>query len=328
MENIHFPALSHDFPGLSPPDNLHRHRHRSFLYVLCVLTTNKWITVFGEKNRVYVTSPDNTWKNVSLLSRLNAITFAEATIYANTERHILIVDDDTAVLMLLQQVFEQAGYRVTQAANGKQLRALLAKEQPDLVVLDVNLPDDSGFTLAQEIRHRCQAGIIMLTGRSGDVDRLAGLELGADDYITKPFNDRELLTRARNLLRRIPLAGDTNRGTRQQGFRFGQWRFFPYKHLLVTDDGNSMVLTRAESDLLLTLVMRPHLVFSREHLLDAIHGRSANSGARTIDVLILRLRRKLGDDPRSPSFIATVPGTGYYFAHDMEAIGEEAAPAD
>ncbi len=257
--------------------------------------------------------------------RLHVIVFPEAAIYANTERHILVVDDDSAVLMLLQQVFEQAGYRVSQAENGKQLRTCLTAEQPDLVVLDVNLPDDNGFTLAQEIRQCSQAGIIMLTGRSGDVDRLIGLELGADDYITKPFNERELLTRARNLLRRIPIGGNDN-NARQQGFHFGDWSFYPYKHLLTTAAGASTILTRAESDLLLTLVTRPHLVFSREHLLDAIHGRSVNSGARTIDVLILRLRRKLGDDPRTPTFIATVPGTGYYFAHEVDAIGAELTP--
>jgi two-component system torCAD operon response regulator TorR len=227
------------------------------------------------------------------------------------DRHVLLVDDDPVVLALLVGLFRQEGYRVSEARDGRELRAELAKGAPDLVVLDLNLPDESGFVLAQEVRARTQAGLIMLTGRQEAVDRLNGLELGADDYVTKPFDERELLVRARNLLRRVPHPAGPQR---QYVFRFADWCFHPFKHLLESSLGGRVNLTRAESDLLHALLSRPQVVHSRQQLLDAIHGRSGNAGDRTIDVLILRLRRKLGDDPKAPQLIATVPGTGYYFA--------------
>lgn len=230
---------------------------------------------------------------------------------ADTDRRVLLVDDDPVVLTLLSELFNREGYRVTQARDGHAMRAALAANPPDLVVLDLNLPDESGFVLAREVRARTQAGLIMLTGRREEVDRLKGLELGADDYVTKPFNERELLVRARNLLRRVPAAAEP---PRQYTYSFAGLTFHPFKHLLELGGGERVNLTRAESDLLHALVTRPQVVHSRQQLLDAIHGRANNTGDRTIDVLILRLRRKLGDDSKAPRLIATVPGTGYYFA--------------
>jgi two-component system torCAD operon response regulator TorR len=229
------------------------------------------------------------------------------------KRHILLVDDDAVILALLSQVFRQEGFEVTEAPDARALRAALAREAPDLIILDINLPDESGFVLAQEIRTRSETGIIMLTSRNEEVDRLVGLELGADDYVTKPFNERELVVRARNLLRRIPdFKAQTDR-LHDRVFRFEGWSFLPLKHRVECDTTRTN-LTRAESVLLSTLLTRPGTVYTRQQLLDAIHGGEADSGDRTVDVLILRLRRKLNDDPRAPRLITTVPGVGYYFS--------------
>jgi two-component system torCAD operon response regulator TorR len=235
-----------------------------------------------------------------------------------SDRHVLLVDDDPVVLALLVGLFSNAGYRVSEARDGRALRAALAADSPDLVVLDINLPDESGFVLAREVRARTRAGLIMLTCRTQAVDRLNGLELGADDYLTKPFDEQELLVRARNLLRRVP--SDAGVLQRQYTYRFAGWCFDPFKHLLEPAVGEQVNLTRAESDLLHALLARPQVVHSRQQLLDAIHGRGGGSaGDRTVDVLVLRLRRKLGDDPKAPQLIATVPGTGYYFAGAVAA---------
>jgi two-component system torCAD operon response regulator TorR len=155
----------------------------------------------------------------------------------------------------------------------------------------------------------------MLTARREDVDRLIGLEVGADDYVSKPFNERELVVRARNLLRRVPLATAHAEKLQQTTCRFAGWRFFPFQQRL-EKDGAQVNLTRAESVLLSALVARPGTVLSRQQLRDTIQS-GGESGDRTIDVLILRLRRKLHDDPRAPQLIATVPGMGYYFSSSV-----------
>ena len=222
------------------------------------------------------------------------------------------------MLTLLCGLFTQNGYKVSEARTGNEMRKVLAVQAPDLVILDLNLPDESGFVLARELRASCEAGLIILTARQEGLDRLIGLEMGADDYLTKPVDERELLVRVRNLLKRIPAEphmGTTD--TAQLTFRFDGWRFLPFRHNLISQSDEIVRLTRAESDLLHALLERPGAVQTRQQLIDAIHGHNVSTTERTIDVLVLRLRRKLGDEPRAPRYIMTLPGTGYYFAGEV-----------
>jgi two-component system torCAD operon response regulator TorR len=227
------------------------------------------------------------------------------------ERHVLLVDDDAVLLSFLTRLFRQTGFRVSEARDGRAMRKVLAEDPPDLVILDINLPDESGLVLAREVRTTTRAGIIMLTARQEDVSRMVALEMGADNYLTKPFREQELMVLVRNLMRRVP-AQASNDDPADASYSFAEWRFFPHRQLLTAGD-TQVALTRAEAMMLGAFIAEEGNVLTREQLLDAIHGRATGSGDRTIDVIILRLRRKLNDDPRAPRFIVTAPGVGYYF---------------
>ena len=235
---------------------------------------------------------------------------------ASDSTHVLIVEDDDVARTKLAGYLESAGYRVSEAIDGRGLREVLGGGPVDLVLLDINLPGEDGLELTRFIRSSCDVGIILVTGRTDDVDRIVGLEIGADDYITKPFNPRELLARVKTLLRRTTARAAPMADTRT--FRtFSGWRFDTRARRLVSPSGDKVVLTRAEFELLNALIADPGAVLTRERLLGCITHRSWDPGDRTVDVLVRRLRRKLEVDPTSPELIITVHGEGYMFAAEV-----------
>ncbi|MBF0373104.1 MAG: response regulator transcription factor [Alphaproteobacteria bacterium] len=219
--------------------------------------------------------------------------------------HILVVDDDPAVRALVAALLGAAGHRVTQAADGLEMRGVLDADEVDLILLDLMLPDADGTALAREVRARSGVGIIMLTSRTGPDDRAGGLEGGADDYVTKPFYPRELLARVRNVL-------DRTRGRPAPAgevWRFEGWAL-DIENRSLTGPSGPADLTPAEFDLLALLVTRAGRILGRDRLVTALSGSEADTGPRAIDILISRLRRKLGD----PALIETCRGHGYRFA--------------
>ncbi|MFM5402882.1 two-component system response regulator TorR [Aeromonas veronii] len=232
--------------------------------------------------------------------------------------HILVVEDDAVTREKLTGYFEREGYRVTAVENGQEMRAVLAEQPVDLVMLDINLPGEDGLLLTRELRARSTVGIILVTGRSDAVDRIVGLEMGADDYVTKPFELRELLVRVKNLLWRISLAAaaPSEPAVADDAVRFGLWRFdIPRRQL--SKDGVPVRLTKAEYEVLVALVAHAGRVLSRERILTLISHRGDGPSDRTIDVLIRRLRGKMEADPRDPQLFVTVHGEGYLFAGEI-----------
>jgi two-component system, OmpR family, response regulator len=235
--------------------------------------------------------------------------------------HILVIDDDREIRDLLARFLEKQQIRVTAARDGKDARRAWVNGHYHLVVLDLMLPGESGLELARWLRSQSDIPIVILTAMGEETDRIIGLELGADDYVAKPFNPRELLARIRAVLRR---AGDsnTNRGdTAARGFRFGGWTLEPSRRRLLNPDAVEVPLTGGEYDLLLALVERANRVLTRDMLLDLLRGRQAGPFDRAIDVAVSRLRRKLEDDGRNAQLIKTVRGGGYVLATTVERAG-------
>ena len=231
--------------------------------------------------------------------------------------HVLIVDDEPIDRLKLAGYFGKAGYRVSEAGNGMQMRERLKEIQADLIMLDINMPGEDGLALTRELRSQSDVGIILVTGRTDSVDRIVGLEMGADDYVTKPVELRELLVRAKNLLWRVAKgrqpANVVDSFDDPDAVRFGDWTFnIPRRHLCHNDE--PVKLTRAEYEILVAFVAYPNRVLSRERLLALINHRVDAPGNRTIDVLVRRLRNKIEPDPKSPEYFITVHGEGYLFA--------------
>jgi DNA-binding response OmpR family regulator len=224
---------------------------------------------------------------------------------------ILIVDDDPRILRLVGHYLRRESYSVQTATSARELREQLSNRPPDLIILDVGLPGEDGFTLAREIRSQTNIPIIMLTGRSDTVDKVVGLELGADDYITKPFEERELLARIRSLLRRYQAAAPASAITSGGVARFADWRLDLTRHELFTATGENVYLTSHEFRLLQAFVLRPNRVLSRDELMDQIAGRDWNPLDRSIDVLIAKLRKKIESNPAQPTLIKAIRGEGY-----------------
>jgi two-component system torCAD operon response regulator TorR len=227
--------------------------------------------------------------------------------------HVLVVEDDEVTRAKLAGYLEAAGHRVSEAADGADMREAFAAEQIDLVLLDINLPGEDGLDLTRDIRRRSDVGIILVTGRTDDVDRIVGLEIGADDYVTKPFNPRELLARVKTLLRRTMGTARVDAVHKT----FAGWTFDTRTRRLVSPQGERLSLTRAEYELLSTLVEHPGMVLGRERLLSHITHRTWDPSDRTIDVLVRRLRQKIEPDPKLPEFIITAHGEGYIFAAEV-----------
>lgn len=232
--------------------------------------------------------------------------------------HILIVEDDFASRSLLVSYFEKEGYRVSETDHADALSAQVRDEGIDLVLLDISLPGRDGLTLTRELRAASRVGIILVTSKGDEIDRIVGLELGADDYVTKPFNPRELLVRAKNLLWRISGEDSASDDSHPQaGWRFEGWQLDPQKRQLTSPKGCSERLPEGEFKLLKALITHSGQVMSRDQLMDAIHDREWTPNDRSVDVLIGRLRRKLGDNPSNPELILTAHGAGYMFAGEV-----------
>src|SRR5438876_553350 len=225
--------------------------------------------------------------------------------------HLLIVDDDREIRGLLAQYLEKHDFRTTAVADGKEMRRVMERSHVDLLVLDLMLPGEDGLTLCRELRSRSQVPIIMLTARGEDVDRIVGLELGADDYLPKPFNPRELLGRIKAILRRTAHAPRDPSPESVRGFSFGGWRLATVTRTLKETSGREVALSGAEYRLLAILLAAGNRVLSRAQLTELLRGRDADPFDRSIDVRVSRLRQILGDDARAPQIIKTVYGEGY-----------------
>jgi len=233
--------------------------------------------------------------------------------------HILIVDDQQEICDLVQEYLAGEGYRVSTAQDGAGMRKAMARSRVDLVILDLMLPGEDGLTLARWLRQESSVGIIILTGRGEIVDRIIGLEMGADDYLPKPFHLRELLARVKSVLRRASFSSTENQAALARSrARFAGWNLDLSSRELFSPSGKEVRLTTGEFDLLAAFVNNANQVLTRDRLLDLARNREAGPFDRTIDVQVGRLRRKLEDDPQRPTMIKTVRGTGYIFTPPVE----------
>jgi len=224
-------------------------------------------------------------------------------------KRILVVDDEPKIVRLVRSYLESSGFQTVTASTGREALDLFRTESPALVVLDLMLPDLDGMDVAREIRQSSPTPIIMLTARTEDVDRVAGLEIGADDYVVKPFNPREVLARVRAVLRRAERAEVPHR------IRTGTLVIDLDRHE-VTRHGDRIELTPMEFEVLKALAEHPGRVFTRAHLMDALYGQTHASTERTIDTHVKNLRHKLEPDPERPTFVLTVHGVGYKLRED------------
>jgi len=230
--------------------------------------------------------------------------------------HILVVDDDTEIRDLLKRFLSKNGFRVSAVADGPRMRAALGETKFDLVVLDVMLPGEDGLSLCRRIRSESGIPIIMLTAMGDETDRIVGLEMGADDYLAKPFNPRELLARIKAIMRR---SGQNALPGSRSLLEFEGWRLDLAKRELTAPDGRLVDLTGGEFDLLVAFVEHPQRTLSRDQLLDLTRGRTSSPFDRSIDIQVSRLRQKIEDDPKEPKLIKTVRSVGYIFSTRVAA---------
>jgi two-component system, OmpR family, response regulator len=241
--------------------------------------------------------------------------------HSTTMPHLLAVDDDPAVRQLIVDYLGQNELRVTPVASGQEMKSVLAQEAIDLVILDLRLPGEDGMQIASTLRLESAIPILMLTGRSEEADRVMGLELGADDYLTKPFSPRELLARVRALLRRAQAhASVADELAKVRAYRFGHWELSVGLRKLRRQDSRSIDLSNGEFSLLVAFLCAPQRILTRDQLLDLSRLHNAEVYDRSIDVQILRLRRKIEVEPASPKFILTERGAGYVFNAPVEVV--------
>jgi len=228
--------------------------------------------------------------------------------------HILIVDDHREIRDLVSRTLAKEGFRVSTAGDGRMMRKVLADSHIDLIVLDLMLPGEDGLALCRVLRTESNIPIIMLTAKGDEVDRVIGLEMGADDYLPKPFGSRELISRIKAVLRRsrMPATDDEHR-PKPKRYRFDRWSFDVETRDLFRDDGVVVPLSTGEHDLLLALVERPQRTLNRDQLLDLARRRTATAFDRSVDTQVSRLRKKIERDPSDPKIIKTVWGGGYVF---------------
>jgi two-component system, OmpR family, response regulator len=232
--------------------------------------------------------------------------------------HILIVEDDSEISTLLTRYLRGNDCRVSAAGDGREMDRVLATSRIDLIVLDLMLPGEDGLALCRRLRARSQVPIIMLTARSADLDRIIGIEMGADDYLGKPFNPRELLARIRAVLRRTAATAVAPASQAARRLTFRGWRIDCVLRELRDPAGARVAITGAEYDLLQALCDRPGRVLSRDQLLDITQGRAAGAFERSVDILVSRLRRKIEPDPSHPEIIKTIRSGGYMFTPEVE----------
>ena len=230
---------------------------------------------------------------------------------------ILIVDDDARICRTLRSYLKREGYSVRIAADGEEMWREIDTFDPDLVLLDVVLPGTDGVTLARELRKTSDVGIIMLTGKNDPIDQIIGLEMGADDYVTKPFDDRQLLARIRSLLRRKSAQGSNDNARDVEGKNrvlFGGWEMDLLSHELISPQGVEQTLTSHEFRLLEIFVQNPGSVLSRDQIMQHLYERDWTHNDRSIDVLVGKLRKKVEEDPSQPKLLLTIRSFGYKFA--------------
>jgi DNA-binding response OmpR family regulator len=241
-----------------------------------------------------------------------------------TPTHLAVLDDEVDITALLATYLQGQGFRVSQVHSGSSLVQLMERDTPALVLLDLGLPGEDGFSIARQLRERWRCGLVIVTGRGDAVDKVVGLEIGADDYVTKPFDLRELVARVKAVLRRLapaaaapaPAPPDAAPAT---VLRFARWEFDTAARRLLDPEGQEVTLTTGEFDLLNTLATHPGRVLSRDFLLEHTRGRDSGPFDRTIDVQIGRLRRKIEADPDTPQIIKSVRGAGYILVPKVEA---------
>ena len=235
------------------------------------------------------------------------------------EAHILVVDDDLAIRELVREYLVANDFKVSLAETGADMDRVLGSEMVDLVILDLKLPDEDGLAIARRLRDSLDLPIIILTGRKEEADRVMGLELGADDYVTKPFSQRELMARIKAVLRRTEGKRATRRGESVRAFRFAGWELNTGTRKLKAADGRNVELTNSEYALLVAFLKSPQRILSRDQLLESsrLHDDIYD---RSIDVQILRLRRKIEDSPNQPTLIRTERGAGYYLDCPVETV--------
>lgn len=237
-------------------------------------------------------------------------------------QHIVVVDDNRDIRDLVARYLSQHDYRVTAVESGAALRKLIEKATPDLIVLDIMMPGEDGLSVCRQLRTSSSIPVIFLTAMTEDTDRIIGLELGADDYLVKPFNPRELLARIRAVLRRGGQAAPAPAGAIQVGkvVRFGPWELDMGRQELTGTDGVGIPLSTAEFRLLKVFIENPMIVMSREKLLDLTIGRNADPFDRSIDNQVSRLRKKVETDPKNPMLIRTHWGGGYSLSSEVESV--------
>lgn len=233
---------------------------------------------------------------------------------------ILIVEDEAITRNMLKNIFEAEGYQVFEATDGSQMHEVLEQQTINLVIMDINLPGKNGLMLARELRETTEVALMFLTGRDNEIDKILGLEIGADDYITKPFNPRELTIRARNLLNRTMVEEKETISTPQniEQYRFNGWTLDINSRSLITPEGEENKLPRSEFRALLHFCENPGKIQTREDLLLKMTGRKLKPHDRTVDVTIRRIRKHFEDHPNTPEIIVTIHGEGYRFCGELE----------
>ena len=241
---------------------------------------------------------------------------------SSSASHVAVLDDEPDITRLIARYLGTQGFRVSQLQRGADLLALMRNDPPSLVLLDLGLPGEDGFAIARQLREHHHCGLVIVSGRGEAIDKVVGLEVGADDYVTKPFDLRELLARVKAVLRRLepgtPVAA--SEPVPQRGFRVGGFTVELGPRRVVGETLLELALTGGEFDLLVTFCRHPGRVLSRDFLLEATRGREAGPFDRTIDVQVGRLRRKLEADPENPTLIKSVRGAGYLLAVPVELL--------
>ena len=236
----------------------------------------------------------------------------------NRPQRLLVVDDDRALARTIKNYLEDAGYEVDIAADAGSARKQLAQHSYDMAIIDLGLPGEDGLSLTRSLREQGELGLLILTGRQDATDRIVGLEIGADDYVMKPVELRELLARVRSILRRSARAdGGVRRGPTDKLLRFGDWTADLASRTLVRGDGERIDLTTSEFELLVAFLTHPQRVLTRNQILDLTRGREAGPFDRSVDVMVGRLRKKIEPDPENPSLIKTMHGVGYLFVANV-----------
>jgi two-component system OmpR family response regulator len=237
-----------------------------------------------------------------------------------TQDHILVVDDDAEIRALLREYLQRQGYRVTAVADGKALRVTVETSRPDVIVLDLMMPGEDGLSLCRSLRAHSDVPIIMLTARGEETDRIVGLEMGADDYLAKPFSPRELLARIKSVLRRARSLPDNLKPELAASHRFAGWTLDVATRNLTAPDGVVVPLSGTEFRLLRIFLEHPNRVLTRDQLIDFMLSRDAATFDRAIDVQVSRLRHRLREDAKEPAIIKTVRGQGYVFSVRVDAV--------